>query len=220
MPRTATGWRWTLLAGVLGFCISFVFSGLLHLSRQLFLVPHTLLVAGFVAAFVRSERISPRVQLTRFWRLGVIVGVALGVVLIRQVFSQPGSASPRGPALAGSLTWYGVVYGVVDTLLLSVVPVLSLYGSRSAEELQRAGGRLRWGLVAVLGSALVTAMYHAGFAEFRGPQLVQPVIGNTLITLAYLLTGSPLAALVSHVLMHMAAVVHGMAFTAQLPPHY
>jgi Type II CAAX prenyl endopeptidase Rce1-like len=220
VTQGARGWRWTLLAGALGFTISFVFSSLLHFSRPLFLVPHTLAVSGFVILYARTERISPRIQLARLWRLGVVAGIALGVLLIRQVFSQPGSASPHGLALAGALTWYGVVYGVVDTLLLSVIPVLSLYGSRPAEELQRPGARWRWGLVALLGSAIVTAMYHAGFAEFRGPQLVQPVIGNTLITLAYLLTGSPLAAIVSHVLMHMAAVVHGMALTSQLPPHY
>jgi hypothetical protein len=50
--------------------------------------------------------------------------------------------------------------------------------------------------------------------------LIQPLIGNAIVTAGYLLTGSPLAAIISHVIMHGAAVVHGMETTVQLPPHY
>ena len=35
-------------------------------------------------------------------------------------------------------------------------------------------------------------------------------VGNAIITSSYLLTGSPLAAILSHVAMHVAAVLHGM----------
>jgi hypothetical protein len=42
---------------------------------------------------------------------------------------------------------------------------------------------------------------------------------NLLVTLSYLLSGSPIAALLSHILMHVAAVLHGMESTIQLPPH-
>jgi hypothetical protein len=50
--------------------------------------------------------------------------------------------------------------------------------------------------------------------------MVSVVIGNVIITSSYLLTGSPLAAVVTHVIMHVAAVLHGMETTLQLPPHY
>jgi hypothetical protein len=46
------------------------------------------------------------------------------------------------------------------------------------------------------------------------------VVGNAIITSSYLLTGSPLAAILFHVAMHVAAVLHGMETTLQLPPHY
>jgi hypothetical protein len=39
-----------------------------------------------------------------------------------------------------------------------------------------------------------------------------------LIALTYLSTGSP--AVATHVIMHMAAVLHGMETTLQVPPHY
>jgi hypothetical protein len=50
--------------------------------------------------------------------------------------------------------------------------------------------------------------------------VIQPLIGNALLTLGFLLTGSPLAAIVGHVIMHAAAVLHGLETTVQLPPHY
>ena len=75
-------------------------------------------------------------------------------------------------------------------------------------------------LIALGASLLVTAAYHPGYQEFRGPAVIQPLIGNALLTLGFLLTGSPAAAIVGHVIMHAAAVVHGMETTVQLPPHY
>jgi hypothetical protein len=50
--------------------------------------------------------------------------------------------------------------------------------------------------------------------------LFGPVIGNTAMTLGFLITNNPLAAVFSHIAMHIAAVLHGSASVIQLPPHY
>jgi hypothetical protein len=214
------GWRWTLLAAAVGLLSSLIFSTVLRLPRGLFVACWTITASAFLVWYVVSQNIDMRTQLQRRWVAGLVVGVMLGALLARQVLGQPGSLRAEGLTLAGELLAFGVVYGVVDALMLSVLPVLSLYGMRSANELREPGARYKWAFVALVGSGIVSAAYHAGFAEFRGPQLVEPVIGNVLITLSYLLTGSPVAPIVSHVLMHAAAVMHGMATTVQLPPHY
>jgi hypothetical protein len=59
-----------------------------------------------------------------------------------------------------------------------------------------------------------------GYTEFQGPQVVSPLIGNGVMSLAYLLTMNPLGAVLSHIAMHIAAVLHGISTTIQLPPHY
>ena len=46
------------------------------------------------------------------------------------------------------------------------------------------------------------------------------MVRNAIITSSYLLTGSPLATILSHVAMHVAAVLHGIKTTLQLQPHY
>lgn len=212
-------WAWPLAAAGVGFASSALFSAVLHWPRNRFVLGYALLAGGFVALYLVAARIRPLVQLERRWRAGLLGGLALGAVLAHGVAAQPASARPAGAALAGALVWLGGVYGTLDALLLTVIPVLSVYGTRPPEVLRRPSARLRWGGLALVASLGVTAAYHLGFPEFRGQALVQPLIGNALVTAGYLLTGNPLAAIVAHVVMHVAAVLHGMATTVQLPPH-
>jgi hypothetical protein len=81
-------------------------------------------------------------------------------------------------------------------------------------------GKILVGIIAMLASLLVTIAYHVGYPECRGDGMRGPVIGNTTMTLGYLLTSNPLAAILSHIAMHIAAVMHGPASVVQLPPHY
>ena len=126
---------------------------------------------------------------------------------------------PSGVHLVWALSWLGMIYGIVDGLLLNVMPVWIVY-SGQAQDIDSPRLRLRRVLMALGASLLVTAAYHLGYQEFRGPAVIQPLIGNALLTLGFLLSGSPGTAIVGHVIMHAAAVVHGMETTVQLPPHY
>ncbi len=40
------------------------------------------------------------------------------------------------------------------------------------------------------------------------------------MSLGYLLTMNPISAILSHIAMHVASVLHGLETMAQLPPHY
>lgn len=211
--------RWIVGAALFGFTSSALLASMLGLPRDVFVGFHAAMVAGFCAGFLRIERIDPGVQLRRRWLAGLLVGALAGALLARTVLLQPASPRPAGGALAWALLWDGGLYGIADALLLSVVPVLAVYGSRPAGELRNPAARWRWGLAALLASLFITAGYHVGFTEFRGSALLAPLIGNGLVTLSYLVSGSPVAPLLSHAVMHAAAVLHGMATTAQLPPH-
>jgi hypothetical protein len=210
---------WVALAGCLGLLSSGLFASLLGLERSRFVAVHAVLVAGFATVYSRRAGVDWREQLRRRWQSGIIGGILVGAMLVRSVLAQPASLAPRGPELAVALAWLGGIYGVADAVLLTVIPVLSLYGSRGAELRRGIRLRLRWGAAALAGSLFVTALYHLGFAEYRGASLVHPLLGNAIITVAYLLTGNPIAPILAHVAMHAAAVVHGPATALQLPPH-
>jgi hypothetical protein len=211
---------WTVLAGCIGLLSSGLLCSLLRLDRPVFVLAHGLVVAGFAAGYVRYAGIDVRRQVGRRWAVGSVGGLLFGLILVRGVLEQPASPVPRGGEMALALLWLGAVYGTADAVLLNVIPVLSIYGSRGAALARGFPTRLRWGLAALAGSLFVTACYHLGFAEYRNSSLRQPLIGNAIITTSYLLTGNPLAPVLAHVVMHGAAVLHGPATTHQLPPHY
>jgi hypothetical protein len=211
---------WIGIAGALGFTISAVFSSMLELPRAPFVVVHAVGVGGLAALFFRARglRVAGRGQHRPAAALAA--GLLFGGILMVGVLDGPGGESPSGVRLAAALGWYGLVYGVVDALLLTIIPVLAVRDRWGPAPPGSLGKRLQWDGAALAASLLVTALYHAGFAEYRGVSLVQPLIGNTIVTAGYLLTGNAATPLVAHVLMHGAAVVQGPEATAQLPPHY
>jgi len=56
--------------------------------------------------------------------------------------------------------------------------------------------------------------------EYRDGDIVNPVIGNGVMSVGFVLTSNPITAVASHIVMHVTAVLHGAESTVQLPPHY
>jgi hypothetical protein len=215
--RAGTAVGWIAGAGAVGFAVSAVCSSVLRLPRGPFVLVHAVAVGVLGALFFRgSGALVDRTARQRF-AAGVATGLLVGAMLVAGVIRGSGGTRPVGVDLATALGWYGVVYGVADAVLLTVIPVTAV---RAWWIPRTNAGPLGWRAAALAASLLVTALYHAGFAEFRRAALVQPLIGNAVVTAGYLVTGHPATPLLAHVLMHGAAVFHGMEATTQLPPHY
>lgn len=215
-----TSIAWVVAACLLGFGISALFSGWLHLERRAFLIPYVLLTGAFLTAFALWSDLDLRALLTENWLAGVVAGVLVSAFLVRNVRSQPPSRQARGGELALDLGWLGLVYGAIDALFLNIVPVIAVWqGLAWSVWNDSLWGRITIGALALLASLLVTLTYHVGYPEFRSRKVGLVLVGNALITLAYLLSGNPLGALISHTAMHLAAVMQGPETTIQLPPH-
>ena len=221
---TQQGWLdlvWVLAAGLLGFAISAVFSNGLRLSRRFFLVPYLALAGLLLYGFYRWAEIDLAALLSQNWTWGLVAGALAAGLLVRNVRSQPSSARSTGAGLLFDVLWAGLGYGAMDALFLNVLPVVAVWNGFSA-----AGEPVGWlarigiGALSLMASLLVTLFYHLGYSEFRNRKVFLVVVGNALITLAYLVSGNPLGAVVSHVAMHVAAVFQGPETTIQLPPHY
>jgi hypothetical protein len=211
---------WVLAACLLGFGISALFSGWLKLSRRIFLIPYVILTGAFLYGFVAWSEIDVGSLIAENWLAGLIAGVLVGLFLVRNVRSQPASRGSSGGELVLDLAWLGLVYGVIDALFLNIMPVLAIWQAFDALDWTASTpGRIAVGALALVASLLVAFTYHIGYPEFRGRKVGLVLIGNALITLAYLLSANPLGALISHTVMHLAAVIQGPETTIQLPPH-
>jgi hypothetical protein len=208
---------WVLAAGFVGLAVTALFSGHMEIPRRKFLIPYVVIVGLFISVFFYLNQVNPVDLLFENWLYGFAAGVIVGGILAKTVLSRPSTAPVSDRILALDIVWLGIAYGVVDGLFLNVLPAYVLWTA-----LTQSG--LPWQIIAgtaSLGaSLLVTALYHLGYVEFRNRKMGKVLVGNTIITLAYLLSTSPLGAILSHTIMHTAAVIKGPESTVQLPPHY
>jgi hypothetical protein len=212
---------WIVAAGLLGFAISVIFARVLRLPRNLYLLPYVGFSSLFLYAYVKWSGLSVLDLIRHQWIWGLVGAIVLGAFTVKNILSQPASARAQGGALAFDLVWSGVIYGFVDALLLSVLPVLATWQAFTLLSWTVSlPGKILVGTLGILASLFVTVSYHLGYPEYHGKGLFGPVIGNTTMTLGYLLTSNPLAAVLSHIAMHVAGVLRGPASVVQLPPHY
>jgi hypothetical protein len=150
----------------------------------------------------------------------IIAGSLILVMLTRSRRSQAQTFTPaprpEGVRLMGALLWEGLVYGMAEGLLLSVLPVLITWQALSSLHWTQSWyGIILSGIIALGASVVVIVVHHLGYREFRGRKLVFAVAGCAPLSLAYLLTMNPLAAGVGHSILHMGAVLRDV----ELPPH-
>jgi hypothetical protein len=212
---------WVVAAGLLGFFVAAVFSRWLHMPRSWYLLPYVIVTSAFAWLYFQWSQ-TPLLDLFQnnlIW--GIVGAIVIGMFVVKNVLSQPASPHPGGGRLAWDVIWLGGVYGFMDALLLSVIPVLATW-----QALSELGWTTVWtgqivaGIVCLVASLLVTGAYHRGYAEYAGKRVIAPIIGNGVMSLGYVITANPIAAIASHMAMHVAGVMHGPETTAQLPPHY
>ena len=212
---------WIFGASLLGFLISFIFAGYLKCSRRLFLLFYILLGGIFMAAFICMSRIDILTYLSTNYLPGYLYGVLASFFLVRHVRAQPATRQSTGLKLAFDICWAGLIYGILDAVFLNIMPVLAIQaGFSNLSWADTFIGKVCLGFFAMLGSLLITLTYHLGYPEFRNTKIIKVLVGNSIMTLAVLLSSNPLGALVSHPVMHIAAVLQGPETTIQLPPHY
>lgn len=213
---------WIAAAAVLGFAITAIFAGQLRLPRSLFLVVYLVLVTPFLYGFARWSNLSYMELIRRNWVWGLIGAVLISAFMVRNILSQPASPRSQDLVLVFDIAWLGIVYGALDALFLSVLPVLATWQAFSAIGWTVSlPGKIAVGALALIASLLVTMAYHLGYPEYRVQQGVMgPSIGNGIMSIGYILTNNPLTAVFSHIAMHIAGVLQGPASVIQLPPHY
>ncbi len=212
---------WTLGAAVLAFGIAAIFAGILHLARPIYLVPYISLVSLFFYLYIRWSGFDLITFLKHNWYWGLLGAVIAGTFMVRNILEQPASSHSQGIPLAFDLVWLGVIYGAVDGLLLSVFPVITTRAAfTSLGWTAHWYGKFGVALIGLVSSFIIILIYHLGYPEFRSDVVFEIGGGQSILTAFYLLANNPFTAVLAHMAMHIAGVLHGPATVMQLPPHY
>ena len=218
-PRRHVAW---LVGGMaLAFLVPYVLADRIGLARDLYYGLYAAAVMALFAGWAHDTGESLRAMVSRRWRLAVLLGVAFaGISAFIATRAEDAGDHPGGVEFVGALFWRGLVYGAADGLLLSAFPILLVFAALRGSRLRRrAGGLLAVGAIAMLASLSMTAVYHAGYSDFRSSKLRKPVTGDLIWSVPTLATLNPVGAPIAHVGLHVGAVVHDYDTQLFLPPH-
>lgn len=214
-PTTAGAAVWTLLVAATAFLVSWLFANRLRLGRSAYVGVLFAVTAAVSTAYVLAaggdvgDLLAPR-------SLGGLVGgLVVGAITATAMRRMPATLHRTGRQQVAAAGWEGVVYGIAEGVLLSALPALVAWQGAEALGWEGTSARVARWTSALLASALVIVVHHLGYWEYRNRMLVPITVACSLLTVAYLVTGSVLAPVVGHVLMHLAAIRHG----TELPPH-
>jgi hypothetical protein len=159
-----SGFLWIIIASIAGFGIAAISTDVLKLRRNIFLLFYIPVVAILFLAFVSLNHIDLNETLRYNWYWGLVGAVLAAAFVLRNVFSQPPSPRSKGGALFLDVFWPGLTYGMMDAILLSVLPVMALrLALIDGFWTEDWTGRIIFGVSALVASFFVTTAYHWGF---------------------------------------------------------
>ena len=221
--RLGVSAHWAWLAGgfVVAFAVPFLLADVLDINRDLFYGLYAIAVLGLIGLWVRATGYDLVAAVKRRWLWAVGSGAAFaGVMAFTVVRTEDATARPDGLQLIGAVLWRGVVYGVTDGLLLSVFPILVVFAALAGSRLNdRFAGKVVIGVVALIASLAMTAVYHFGYSDFRSDKVGKPLTGDVLWSVPTLVTLNPVGAPIAHAGLHVSAVLHSYDTDTFLPPH-
>jgi hypothetical protein len=213
-PENMTWSKAALLLAVLllaGFLASWLVTDVLRIKRRTYVAVLALVTVAAIDLTVWAAGVPLSSLIARHWLAGVVGGIAASLVLAAAMWKLPATLHRSGRELLDADAWEGVVYGVSEGVLLSGLPVFIAWQSAADAGWSTTS---RW-TVALFASAAMTAIHHFGYWDFRGRKVVPAVIACLALSVAYVATGSMIAPLLGHVLMHVVGVTKGV----ELPPH-
>jgi hypothetical protein len=216
----ANQWIWLGGGALFAFLVPFLFADVIAVPRDLYYAIYSLSVFALFAAWIRAGRMDASEFFARNWKWALALGVVSGGALAAIVFKGSGTSHPHGAIFGVEILWRGVIYGAADGVLLGAFPVLAVFAA-----IPFMRGREHWlrtvatGLLALVMAFGYTAVYHAGYPDFRSGKMSAPMRGTAFWSAPTLLTLNPLGAPIAHVVLHVSAVVHSYRTETFLPPH-
>lgn len=223
VPGSSFGWQEAIAAfavvSLVAFLVTWLVTDLGHVRRTPYVAVLTGTTLALAAGYLAWSRTTLSDLLRAEWGPGLLGAAAAAAVVGVLVRRLPRRPRPEGAALVGRLVWEGVVYGAAEAILLSTLPVLAVWqGADALGWTDTTSGGVGSGALAIVGAMFVIAVHHLGYREFRGragrKMLVGALAACGVQALAFLLTGSALAPIIAHIVLHGQLTLRG----DEMPP--
>ena len=206
---------WLAALAVVSFLVTWVAADKLRMRRTPYIAVLTVVTATLTAGYVAWLGVSVTALLTTHWAWGLLAAPLCGAFLVVGMTRLPVTRRLTGRRLGLALLWEAVVYGTTEGVLLSALPVLMTWQMIHSLGWSGTGGDIaRWTLP-IAASVVIIIVHHLGYWEYRNRLLLPIAAGCGLMSAGYLVTASPIAPVLAHVLSHATGLVHG----TELPPH-
>ena len=209
---------WIVFGALVGFGASFIFGDLLTLPIDVYYLVYFVIILIFFSTYITKTKLNIKDWCSKRLVWSIFLGLIFGALMVQNVLSRPETERFSGPYLAWLIFWRGLVYGVIDGLLLSSFPWIITWRAFDVSK-KPVGKKIAFGVLAWLLILVVTTAYHLGYADFRSKKIIQPIIGNTLISVPTLVTANPIGSPITHTIMHIAVIIHCPKTELFLPPH-
>lgn len=209
---------WILFAAIIGFAVPFLFGNLTWLPVDLYYLIYFISISAFFTLYVRVTHLDLRKLVTVNTLFGIILGLLFAFIMAKNILSRPETPKLASDIFVWALFWRGLVYGAVDGMFLSVFPYVVTWRTFDVDG-KPLLTKLGFMALAWIFMLIITTAYHAGYKDFRSKKIIQPNIGNTIMSVPSFLSGNPCASAITHAGMHIAAVIHSPGTDLFLPPH-
>ena len=209
---------WIVWGILVGFGSSFIFGDLLTLPIDLYYLIYFGIIMTFLSIYIRKTQLKLKEWLSKKLVWGILLGLIFGALMVQNVLSRPETEKFTGAYLVWLIFWRGLVYGAIDGLLLSSFPWIVTWRSFDVGK-KPLGKKIAFGFLVWLFILIVTTAYHLGYSDFRSSKIIQPNIGNTIISVPTLVSTNPIGSPITHAIMHITAIIHCPKTELFLPPH-
>jgi hypothetical protein len=209
---------WIVIGAFVGFLSSFIFGDLLSLPLDLYYLIYFGIITILFVIYVKKTKLNLKDRFSKRLVWGIVLGVIFAAIMIMNVLSRQETAKLFGPGLIWAIFWRGLIYGAIDGLFLTVFPWLVTWRSFDAEN-RHLFQKIAISFLAWIFILITSTSYHLGYSDFRSKKVFQANIGNTIMSLATILSANPIGTPIAHAALHISAVLHAPDTELFLPPH-
>jgi hypothetical protein len=210
--------KWIAYGVLVGFGASFIFGDLITLPLDLYYLIYFAIIITFFKIYIKKTELNLKEWFSRRLAWGILLGLVFGALMVQNVLSRPATEKFTGSYLAWLIFWRGLVYGAIDGLLLSVFPWVVTWRAFDVSARPEAR-KIRFSLLALVFVLAITTAYHLGYSDFRSKKIIEPNIGNAIISIPTLASANPIGSPIAHATMHITAIIHSPKTELFLPPH-